>query len=120
MARITHELRFIMGIYPVAGWLVGIEIHACYPSWYVYTSIIIFSLWSLYESIINYIQNGEPRLILIVNALGVISEIDLMYLVSRNFPIVILTGKLCLAGYVYLMAYLIMGIIVNIMDLKSR
>lgn len=115
---ITHELRFAMGLYLIAGWLVGIELHTCYPLWYIYTTIVIFSLWILYESIINYIYHNDAKLTLIVNVIGVISEIDLMYLVNKNFPIVILTGALCIAGYVYLVAYLIAGIIVNIMNLK--
>ena len=118
MGIIHHPLRFVMGLYPIMGLVVGIIIYNLYPYYFIGSIIGIFSIWIIYESIIDYTEYHEKWIVIIINAIGVPACISIYLIMSYGFPKIIIINTVILSALIYFLVYILLGIIINIKYLK--
>ena len=109
---IRHPLRFILGLYPILGWLLGLESYNHYPQFYIAFTLAVFIAWIMYENAWEYLEFGGEKEIIKVNALGIVASLSVFYLINTNFPLTITQTQVL--PLIYLCSYLIYGLIENL------
>ena len=109
---IRHPLRFVLGLYPVTGWITGIEFFTHYPAYYISFTFTIFLTWILYENVSEYVEFGGVREIIIINIIGVLGLLSVFYLAYTDFPMRL--NPLQILPILYLIFYVIYGTYINI------
>lgn len=109
-----HPLRFLLGLYPLTGWIIGTLMYVNFPLWYIVTSLTLLIVWMIYESVIDYVEYGNLGLNVIVNVIGLTCGLVIYYLIINGFPIIIHFGIIYDIMYLFLVIYVVFGIVLNI------
>ena len=111
---IHHPIRFAYGLFLIAGWLTGTEIITYHVLWYPLVTLGLFMGWIAFEEVIDVLEYGYTRFIPALNILGIIALDVMTYLTVSGFPVRTSNSPLVTAGLIYIVLYLILGIVINI------
>jgi hypothetical protein len=116
---VHHPLRFLLGLYPMSGWIIGLLVYDNFPSWYIEVSEVLLGLWILYESIVDYIEYGDIVLDIVVNFISFVAGLSVYYLITNGFPVIIKFGIIYDVVYLYIVFFIIVSVVLNVVMFRG-